>query len=396
MAIRIAIIGCGGISGEHLNAYLTIYESEPEKVELVAMCDVVKERAKNFAGRVKETTGKTPAVYDDVDKMLATENLDGADICTSHAYHHVVATKCLNVGVNVMVEKPMGITVKATHAIIEAAAANNKIAATAENIRRMPSRRTSWWLMNEKKMLGEMTTFYAQHASYGAPSPESADWHWRLDLSLGGGGMVMDSGAHYGDTIRYLFGDPDTVYGRVSKIIDRKVTKSGELVQDEQEDTWMATINFKSGVTGLWTCSWAAPGHDFNHVIYYGTEGALIDSGDIFHGPFDEAEIVLKDGSQHSMEDLIEDYMSSLDEEEKNRLFPHGFTDGVVLECYDFVDAIENDRPPEITAEMGLRAKSICEAIYESNACNQVVDYEAVVSGEIEVYQKPINERWDL
>ncbi len=204
------------------------------------------------------------------------------------------------------------------------------------------------------------------------------------------------TGAHYGDTIRHLFGDPDTVYGRVSQIIDRKVTKSGELVQDEQEDTWMATINFKSGVTGLWTCSWAAPGHDFNHVIYYGTEGALIDSGDIFHGPFNEAEIVLKDGSQHSMEDLIEDYMSSLDEEEKNRLFPHGFTDGVVLECYDFVDAIENDRPPEITAEMGLRAKSICEAIYESNACNQVVDYEAVVSGEIEVYQKPINERWDL
>ena len=194
MAIRIAIIGCGGMSGGHLNAYLTIYESEPEKVELVAMCDAVKERAENFAGRVKETTGKTPAVYDDVDKMLATENLDGADICTSHAYHHVVATKCLNVGVNVMVEKPMGITVKATHAIIEAAAANNKIAATAENIRRMPSRRTSWWLMNEKKMLGEMTTFYAQHASYRAPSPES-DWHWRLDLSLGGGGMVMDSGA---------------------------------------------------------------------------------------------------------------------------------------------------------------------------------------------------------
>ncbi len=395
MAIRVAIIGCGGMSGGHLNAYLTIYESDPEKVELVAMCDAVKERAENFANRVKEATGKMPAVYDDMDKMLSTENLDGVDICTSHAYHHVAATKCLNEGVNVMVEKPTGITVKATHAIIAAASANNKIAATAENIRRMPSRRTSWWLMNKKKMLGEMTTFYAQHASYRAPTPE-ADWHWRLDLSLGGGGMVMDSGAHYGDTIRYLFGDPDTVYGHVSQIIDRKVTKSGERVQDEQEDTWMATINFKSGVTGLWTCSWAAPGHNFNHVVYYGTEGALIDSGDIFHGPFDEAEIILKDGSQYSMKNLIDDYMSSLDEEEKNRLFPHGFTDGVVLECYDFVDAIENNRPPEITAEMGLRAKSICEAIYESNACNQVVDYEAVVSGEIEVYQKPINERWNL
>ena len=50
-------------------------------------------------------------------------------------------------------------------------------------------------------------------------------------------------------------------------------------------------------------------------------------------------------------------------------LYPErAFTDGVVLECYDFIDAIENDRPPEITAEMGLRAKSICEAIYESSA----------------------------
>jgi predicted dehydrogenase len=152
MAIRVAIIGCGGMSGGHLNAYLTIYESDPEKVELVAMCDAVKERAENFANRVKEATGKMPSVYDDMDKMLSTENLDGVDICTSHAYHHVAATKCLNEGVNVMVEKPTGITVKATHAIIAAASANNKIAATAENIRRMPSRRTSWWLMNKKKM----------------------------------------------------------------------------------------------------------------------------------------------------------------------------------------------------------------------------------------------------
>ena len=96
------------------------------------------------------------------------------------------------------------------------------------------------------------------------------------------------------------------------------------------------------------------------------------------------------------MESLIADYMAHLSEEEKQRLFPHNFTDGVVLECYDFVDAIENNRPPELDATVGLRAKSLCEAIYESNACGQAVDYEAVVAGEIEVYQKPINARWGL
>ena len=96
------------------------------------------------------------------------------------------------------------------------------------------------------------------------------------------------------------------------------------------------------------------------------------------------------------MESLITEYRSSLSEEEDARLFPHSFTDGVVLECYDFADAIENNRPPELDAEVGLRAKSICEAIYESNACGQAVDYEEVVAGNIEVYQKPINERWNL
>ena len=296
MAVQIAIIGCGGMANGHLNAYLTIHQTDPGKVELVAMCDEVKERADQFAERVKAVTGKKPAVFDDTDTMLAQADVDGADICTSHAHHHINALKCLNNGVNVMIEKPMGVTVKASHAIINAAKANNKIAATAENIRRMPSRRTAEWLMNEKQMLGDLRMFSAQHASYRAPNPDS-NWHWRLDLTLGGGGMVMDSGAHYCDTLRYLFGDPSTVYARVCQFEDLRVTKDGAIVQNEQEDTWVATINFKSGVIGLWTCTWAAVGHDFHHVVYYGSEGCLLDNGDIFHGPFDGAEVILKDGN---------------------------------------------------------------------------------------------------
>ena len=111
----------------------------------------VRGNAENFANRVKDTTGNMPVVYEDTDAMLAAEDLDGADICTPHCYHHINAIKCLNAGVNVIVEKPIGITIKATRAIIEAANANGRIAATAENIRRAPSRRTAWWLMNEKK-----------------------------------------------------------------------------------------------------------------------------------------------------------------------------------------------------------------------------------------------------
>ena len=62
------------------------------------MCDEVKERADQFAERVKAVTGKKPVVFDDTDTMLATVDLDGADICTSHAHHHINALKCLNNG----------------------------------------------------------------------------------------------------------------------------------------------------------------------------------------------------------------------------------------------------------------------------------------------------------
>lgn len=395
MAIRVAIIGCGGMARGHLNAYLRIQEIVPGKVELAAMCDPVRKNAEDFASRVNDATGKMPMVYEDTDAMLAAEELDGADICTPHCYHHINAVKCLNSGVNVIVEKPIGITIKATRAIIEAANANGRIAATAENIRRAPSRRTAWWLINEKKMLGDVTMFFSQHASHLIADPLSP-WHWRLDLKLGGGGMVMDSGAHYCDTLRYLFGDPDTVYARVRQVAEHKVTKDGVLVNDENEDTWVATINFKSGTTGLWTWSRAAPAHDFTHIVYYGTEGCLVDNGDIFHGPHDGAEVILKNGTRYAMEELVKEYMAGLTDAERDNLFPHGITDSVLLECYDFVDAIENNRPVEVDGELGLRAKAICEAIYESNACGQVVSYDDVVDGKIDAYQKPINERWNL
>ena len=96
MAIRVAIIGCGGMARGHLNAYLRIQEIVPGKVELVAMCDPVRKNAEDFASRVKDATGKMPVVHEDTDAMLGAEDLDGADICTPHCYHHINAIKCLN------------------------------------------------------------------------------------------------------------------------------------------------------------------------------------------------------------------------------------------------------------------------------------------------------------
>ncbi len=96
------------------------------------------------------------------------------------------------------------------------------------------------------------------------------------------------------------------------------------------------------------------------------------------------------------MSDMQEKFMASLDEEEKNRLFPYGLTDGVQIECYDFLDAIQNDRQPEVTGEVGMKAKAICESIFESGVRGESVKYDDVLSGKIDAYQRPINEHWGI
>jgi UDP-N-acetyl-2-amino-2-deoxyglucuronate dehydrogenase len=392
--LKLAIVGCGGMAHGHLNGYMRIKEKEPGKFMFAAMCDPVAERAQKFADEAAQTQDSAPKVYTDLDEMLKNEDLDAADICSRHSDHHVNGIACLDAGVNIMIEKPFGVTIKASKLIIEAAKRNGKIAATAENIRRGLSQRTAHWLINERKMIGEPRMFFSQMAAWRAPEP--GNWHWRLDHMLGGGGMVMDSGAHFCDTLRFLFGDVDTVYAEVEQLEDRKANKEGQLVRNDQEDTWAATITFKSGLIGLWTCTWSAPGHSFTKVVYYGSEGSLLDQGDIFHGPREGAEVILKDGKTMPMAELQKEFLESLGEEKRNRLFPHGFMDGVTIECYDLLDAIENDRQPEVTGEVGMKAKTICESIFESGFSGQAVKYDDVLAGKVDAYQRPIDEHWGI
>jgi len=393
--LNLALIGCGGMASGHLRSYLRIKETEPDLFDLVACCDPVPELAEKFADQAAPVQASKPRVYTDTAPMLAAETLDAADICCPHAFHHTNGIACLDAGVNVIIEKPFGITIRASQALIAAAQRSGRIAATAENVRRGLSQRTAHWLLHDRKLLGQPRLFFSQAASWSDPAAER-NWHWRIEKALGGGGMVMDSGAHYCDTLRYLFGDVDSVYARVERLEERPHRKGNASVWDEREDTWIATINFASGLTGVWSCSTSAPGHSFTQVVYYGTEGCLLDHGDVFHGPFSTAELVLKDGSRRPMMELQEEFLARLSPAERERLFPHGWKEGVTLECYDFLTAIRDGRAPEVDGATGMKAKAIAEAIYESATTGQVVKMADVLSGQARSYQREIDERWGL
>lgn len=96
MAVRVAIIGCGGVSRSHINGLQKV-----EDAEIVAMCDIVEEKAQSHA----EQFGGKP--YTSVEQMLAEEQIDVADVCTRESDHCEPVLQCLEAGVPTMVEKPM-------------------------------------------------------------------------------------------------------------------------------------------------------------------------------------------------------------------------------------------------------------------------------------------------
>ena len=69
--IRLALVGCGGMAGAHLNAYSELKRRGLDFFEIVSLCDPATEQAGEFAESVAEfQTDVTPSVYACLDEML--------------------------------------------------------------------------------------------------------------------------------------------------------------------------------------------------------------------------------------------------------------------------------------------------------------------------------------
>ena len=209
--------------------------------------------------------------------------------------------------------------------------------------------------------------------------------------------MAMDSGAHWVDTMRYWFGEIDTVYARVKQIENRPHNKNGKLVDDAREDFWTSIFNFKNGVVGTWSWTISAPGKGFTQLNLTGSKGTIVDT-DIFHPSAFQArgECQLIDGTTYSMPKLQSMFLDSLSKKRRDALFPYGITGSVTLELWDFIDALSKGRPVEIDVEEGLRSKAVSEAIYESGKAGQLVRVADVLSGKVNAWQRDVDRMWKL
>lgn len=376
--VRIALVGCGGISGAHMGGYRNLLDAGILNVEFAATCDIRKDAAEGRANQAAELQdGKKPNVYTDIHEMLEKEpDIEAVDICALHRVHHELAVAALDAGKHVIIEKPLGVTMKACALMLNAARRNDKILAVAENYRRSPGRRATKWAIDRGMIGAPRLLVYMDYGEALGP------WGWRDSKLDAGAGWVLDGGVHYTDQFIYFLGEATEVFAH-ARSFDPRRYRDGAAKQDPiwvtNEDSCLAVVQFANGAVAQWSSVRAAPGRGFNQHIIYGEDGSLDFGGGLTLRGQDTKNVV-------------GDYRESLSDDERERTYPAGVENSIATELWEFAQSIRDDSYyPETDGVIGMKAMAICMGALESAWINAPVNLRQVEACRITGYQDDID-----
>ncbi|MGB9758491.1 MAG: Gfo/Idh/MocA family protein [Thermoproteota archaeon] len=386
--IKIAIVGCGGMASYHLKQYGEIKKRGIVDFEIVAVCDVVEERMKKFSKTIEEFQGTKPMEVLDSNKLLEIKDLDAVDIATDHRTHHTLSIPFLRNGIHALVEKPLAITMRAAHNMIEAAEDGKAILAVAENYRRSLNNRSIGWTI-QNGHIGKLQMIFLGGVG-GAPNwgrdAVIAGTPWRHEKLSAGAGPVLDNGVHDADLFRYFAGDVSEAIGVTRTFEGERYLRDEKgtilrSVKNTVEDAGFAILNHENGCVTLWAPAyWAGHGEgsSFGKWIY-GSKGVI-----------KEENLVLDSGFRMNVTSF---FLLNASQQEKEKYFPHGLYDSVAIELYDFLTAVRDKKKPETSAIEGYKAMAISYSVIESSYLKKPVNVKDVEELKIENYQKEINEK---
>jgi predicted dehydrogenase len=283
-SIGVAVIGAGMAGRSHAHAYRTaqtVFGTDAPPVRLVAIADVNEEFATFTAQRYGFERAETSwqAIVD-------ADDIDAVSIVVANHLHREIAEALLASGKHVLCEKPLTSSVEDAEAMVQAAAATDRVAACGFSYRRSPAVSAIREQINNGG-IGEVLHFNGRYWCDYSASPD-APISWRYTGPIGSGALA-DIGSHLIDTAEQLCGPIATIKGAALPIVieDRPVPlgaalghAAGVAVSDQREpvsneDIATFVVEFASGAAGTFSVSRVA--HGFPNSLgfeVFGTAGA--------------------------------------------------------------------------------------------------------------------------
>ncbi|MCC2752573.1 Gfo/Idh/MocA family oxidoreductase [Enterococcus gallinarum] len=352
--LRFGFIGCGGIANsKHFPALAKL----ADKVEMVAFCDIIEERAIKAA----EEYGISDAfVTTDYIELTQREDIDVIHVLTPNISHSFITVAALEAGKHVMCEKPMAINYEEAKKMLDAAErTGKKLTIGYQNRFRADSLAT--FDACSKGELGDIY-FAKAHAirRKGVPT-----WGVFPDKEKQGGGPLIDIGTHALDLTLWFMDNykPKLVLGSTyQKLKDNPMGNmfgSWDPETFETEDSAFGLIKMENGATIFLEAAWALNmvNPKEAQVTLCGTEAGAEMFGKAF---LDQGYVVFNRAAHNQLEQT--------EPSDAGGVF--GF-EGATLEQKDaealqWVDAIINDTEPLVKPEQAIVVTQILEAIYKS------------------------------
>ncbi len=231
--LKIAVIGCGRISVMHLQSIQLL-----DCVELVAVCDVKKERADLVA------TQYNAKAYYDYQEMLDRVRLDCVHICLPHYLHVPAALYAMERGVDVLCEKPMAIDYESAERAVRYAEDKHRVYGIISQCRFNNSARLVKDVVSSGRLgkiisVTSTLTWMRDDAYYS-----ESDWKGTWDKE--GGGVVIDQAIHSIDLVNWI------VDSEVKDVSCSMANRGHKIVK--VEDTAEGLIEYKNGVRYAFYC----------------------------------------------------------------------------------------------------------------------------------------------
>lgn len=225
--IKFGLIGCGRISGKHIEAI-----KENPYAKLVAVSDKNEELAKNFSSE------NNCDFYTDYMEMLKREDIDIIDICTPNSSHPKISIDVANHKKHVLTEKPLALYLKDAEEMIKSCKENNVHLFVVKQNRYNPPivklREAIEQNRFGKLFLGNITVRWTRPQEYY----DNNEWHGLKDID---GGMLFTQASHHVDMLQWMMGPVKSVKANVS-------TLNHDI---EIEDTAVAVLKFENGAMGV-------------------------------------------------------------------------------------------------------------------------------------------------